>query len=224
MPEVPVRRVLVTGASSRIGGATALMLAGADAQVLATGCTAERLDALAKHRIGTLAADLLEPGFITELAVRAGDCDVLVANAGRLKQAPFLRSRLLATLALVRGIAERAVRRDARHLVLVSSLLARRVSRNRPLYAAAKHALARIAARLRLKLGPSGIPVTEVAADIVRAGVFRDIDHQGVRDACAAMDFHFRQPDDVAAAILGAVAARPGVCADLIQLRPIGQP
>ena len=38
------------------------------------------------------------------------------------------------------------------------------------------------------------------------------------------MNFAFLRPDDVAAAILGAVTARAGTSPDLIEIRPVGQP
>jgi NADP-dependent 3-hydroxy acid dehydrogenase YdfG len=229
------RSVLVTGASSGIGAATAVALAGAGARVLATGRNATALGALAPHGIETLAGDLRDPGFVLELAARAEDCDVLVANAGGLKHAPFLESRredwravfelnVLATLDLVQRIATHMATRRSGHIVLLSSLLARRVARNTLVYAASKHAIAAIAAGLRLELEQLGIRVTEIAPGLVRTGIFRNIDHAGARDAYAALEFDFLQPEDVAAAILGAVTARPGACADLIELRPVGQP
>jgi NADP-dependent 3-hydroxy acid dehydrogenase YdfG len=91
-------------------------------------------------------------------------------------------------------------------------------------YAASKHAVAAIAAGLRLELGPAGIRVTEIAPGLVATNVFRDIDDARVQQAYAAMEFPFLRPGDVAAAILGAVTASPGACADLIELRPLGQP
>jgi NADP-dependent 3-hydroxy acid dehydrogenase YdfG len=228
-------RVLVTGASSGIGAATALALARHGAQVFATGRDRDALGSLEADGIRTLAGDLLAPDFPAALCDWAGDCDILVANAGRLKHAPFLDSRpedwramfelnVLATLDLVQRVGHGMVARGSGHIVLVSSLLARRVTRNTMVYAASKHAVAAIAAGLRLELGPAGIRVSEIAPGLVRTRVFRDIDHPAARDAYAAMDFEFLQPDDVAAAILVAVTARPGASADLIELRPNGQP
>jgi NADP-dependent 3-hydroxy acid dehydrogenase YdfG len=226
------KRVLVTGASSGIGAATAAVLAAAGADVLATGRNAAALGELSG--VDTIAGDLTHPGFLQVLVKRAAAVDIIVANAGRLKHAPFLHSdqqdwravfelNVLSMLALVQGVAQGMVRRSSGHIVLVSSLLARQVTRNTLVYAASKHAVAAIAAGLRLELGPAGIRVTEVAPGLVRTNVFRDIDDSGVQAAYAAMDFDFLQAEDVAAAILAAVTARAGACADLIELRPVGQ-
>jgi clavulanate-9-aldehyde reductase len=185
--------------------------------------------------IATRVCDLTDPHAAQDLATWVGDCDVLIANAGRLKHAPFLESdpadwkpvfdlNVLATLALVQQIGRGMVARGQGHIVLVSSLLARRASRNTLVYTASKHAVAGIAAGLRLELGPLGVRVTEVAPGLVRTRIFREIDHPEVRSAYAAMMFDFLRPEDIAAAILSAVAAPPSASLDLIEIRPPGQP
>ena len=234
MTSLAGKRTLVTGASSGIGAATARALAAAGAQVLATGRNEAALAALAADGIETMAGDLVDPDFPAALVARAGVCDILVANAGRLKHTPILEGRIedwravfelnvLATLQLVQCAARPMVARGSGHIVLVSSLVARRVFANSVVYAASKHAVAAIAQGLRLELAPLGLRVTEVAPGLVRTAVFRDIDHPGVQAGYAAMDFPFLEPEDIAAAILGAVTARPGVSTDLIELRPVGQ-
>src|SRR5688572_15726768 len=85
--------VLVTGASSGIGRATALAYARQGASVIVTARRKERLDALVKEieaAGGTglaVAADIGAPGaaeaVVAEAIEWAGKLDVLVANAGR---------------------------------------------------------------------------------------------------------------------------------------------
>src|ERR671914_1386616 len=76
---------LLTGATGGLGQAIAQALAAAGARVLLTGRRAELLEEV-RARLGdgavSLPADLAEPGAAAELARRAGDVDVLVANAG----------------------------------------------------------------------------------------------------------------------------------------------
>jgi NADP-dependent 3-hydroxy acid dehydrogenase YdfG len=229
------RRALVTGASSGIGAATVTALAAAGANVVATGRDAGKLSALLCGNVETIAGDLTQPGFPAELIRRVDDCDILIANAGRLRHSPFLESdpddwravfelNVLATLTLLQAAASRMVARGGGHIVLVSSLLARRVARNTMVYAASKHAVAAIATGLRLELEPFGIRVTEVAPGLVSTGIFHDTDHPAVQAIYAAMNFAFLRPEDVAAAILGAVTARAGTSPDLIEIRPVGQP
>src|SRR5271154_5857737 len=86
MPEV--RTALVTGATSGIGRAAALKLAGNGFRVLVHGRDAARGAAVVKEiesAGGTaefIAADLTDVSAIGQLAEAAGEVDVLVNNAG----------------------------------------------------------------------------------------------------------------------------------------------
>src|SRR5690349_10986260 len=80
-------RCLVTGASSGIGRATALALAGCGAVVAVSGRDGEALAAVAQRTGGpVVAGDLLVPGVAEDVVARAilslGGIDVLVSNAG----------------------------------------------------------------------------------------------------------------------------------------------
>lgn len=233
------RRALVTGASSGVGRACAQVLAGAGAEVLATGRSREGLAAtvLGRPGIRTVAGDLTDESFVGHLAAEAGAVDILVNNAGRLKHAPVLTGRLedwravfelnvLSLLALTQAVATRMAERGSGHIVLISSLLARRVAPFTTVYAASKHAVAAIAAGLRLELGPKGVAVTEVAPGLVSTGILDDIDDPAVLSSYADSRerFAWLSPADVAAALLYAVSARPGSVPELIELRPQGQP
>ncbi len=238
MPDLKGRTAIVTGASSGIGRAIARALVDAGADVLATGRSERELAATAAShpRIRTIAGDLTEPGFVDRLMGVAGTPDILINNAGRLRHAPFLESRLadwravfelnvLATLVLAQAAAAVMARRGSGHIVLISSLLARRVTPYTMIYAASKHAVAAIAAGLRLELETKGIRVTEIAPGLVATNAMKAVDDAEVLATYAAHRnrFDWLQPEDVAASVLSAVATRPGACPDLIELRPVGQ-
>ncbi|EWY37196.1 hypothetical protein N825_20935 [Skermanella stibiiresistens SB22] len=229
-------RALVTGASSGIGRATALALARAGASVLATGRDARALDALAREHpsITTLAGDLTDTAFVAHLVEAAAGVDILVNNAGTLKHAAILEGdpadwervfqvNVLALLALTQPVARVMAARGSGHIVMVSSLLARRVAPFTAVYAASKHAVAAITQGLRMELAPKGVRVTEVAPGLVRTGVMRDVDDPTVLASYAAKTFAWLTPEQVADAILHAVNAPATASIDLIEIRPHGQ-
>src|ERR1700690_1162538 len=82
------RTALVTGATSGIGRAAALKLAGDGFRVLVHGRDAERGAAVVEEIVKNggsaefLAADLTDVSAIERLAAAAGDVDVLINNAG----------------------------------------------------------------------------------------------------------------------------------------------
>ena len=225
---------LVTGASSGIGRATALALAEAGWSVLGTGRDRAALEALSTQGIRSLAGDLTDPGFVDAVVEAAGAATLLVNNAGTLAHAPFLETprhgwrgvfdlNVHALLDVTQGIASGMAARGSGHIVLVSSLLARKVGPNTLVYAASKHAVAAIAAGLRVELRPHGIRVTEVAPGLVSTRIQRDITHAGVKAGYAALPFPWLAPEDVAAVIRAAAEAPPNASTDLIEIRPQGQ-
>lgn len=136
--------VLITGASAGIGRATTLVLAQANANVIATARSNEALLELSKkcaemgQPIRTLAGDLNDHDFIRALTLFAGEVDILINNAGVLTYAPILETQpddylamfntnVFATLALTQAIARGMLARGRGHLIMVTSTGAREV-------------------------------------------------------------------------------------------------
>jgi uncharacterized protein len=181
--------VLLTGASGGLGQAIAEALDAAGARVLLTGRRAELLDEVSA-RLGdgaaTLPADLAEPGAAAELAERAGDVDVLVANAGLPGSGRLdgftpeeidraLDVNLRAPMQLTRALLPGMLERGRGHLVFVSSLSGKVASSGSSVYSATKFGLRGFAAGLREDLHLSDVGVTVVFPGFVSdAGMFAD--------------------------------------------------
>ncbi|MEU7879038.1 SDR family NAD(P)-dependent oxidoreductase [Microbispora bryophytorum] len=186
-------RVLVTGASSGIGAATALELSARGARLVLSGRDEEALAGVAARTGGeALPADLSPgapegtPDGVADLAARAGPVDVLVACAGEGWSGPFTRmpggtaDRLVAvnltahvrlTRLLLPGMAERG----RGHLVYVASIAGVVGVREEAVYAATKAGLLAFAESLRYELPAvkgNGVGVTTVVPGVVDTAFF----------------------------------------------------
>ncbi|MGF1484180.1 MAG: SDR family NAD(P)-dependent oxidoreductase [Opitutales bacterium] len=166
------QRILVTGASSGIGAATARLLARRGAQVLLNGRDEPRLNSVAQSLEGeqpqTFQADLSEPAARSELARAVGVLDGLVFSAGVAKPAPakFWQAKdweqtnainHAAPLLFARELLKAKALADGASLVFVSSISAHRASVGYGLYAASKAALEAGVRVLALELAPRKI-------------------------------------------------------------------
>ena len=173
------QRVIVTGASSGVGRATAVELVRRGGRVLATARRAERLDDLAALATGpgsvvTLAGDVRDPAFrdrlVADAVERLGGIDAVVAAAGggaigRFREltpktfADIIDLDLVAPAELVRrALPQLAAGRDP-VIVLVGSILGLHPLPLHGEYCAAKAALRSLAGTLRLELAADGIEV-----------------------------------------------------------------
>ena len=171
--------VVVTGASSGIGRATAAAFAMRGAATLLVGRDAERLDDAAGSIPDAVAlrADLTAP-HAADLVVAAaldafGRIDVLVNNAGAFATAPLAGTdeHLLATLLQTNVTAPAALARAALptlaasrgSIVNVSSTFGHRAAPGASAYAASKAALESLTRSWSVELADKGIRVNAVA-------------------------------------------------------------
>jgi uncharacterized protein len=220
-------RVLLTGASGGLGKAIARALCARGARVAATARRADVLDELCGElgdALSPLPADLAERGAPAELLERAGEVDVLVANAALPAAGPVedfspeeidraLDVNLRAPVQLTRLLLPGMVERGRGHLVFMSSLSGKAASPGSALYSAAKFGLRGFAAGVREDLVGTGVGVTVVFPGFIRdSGMFAD---SGVK---LRKGVGTKAPEDVAAAVIRGIERGKGE----IDVAPLG--
>lgn len=188
---------LVTGASSGIGRATALALAraGADLALVARRrpvleAVAEAIRALGRRAL-VLPADVTDPqaaqDAVQQTLDRLGRLDVLVANAGVYYRTPtpqLTLEVLQASLAVnfygsvhfVLAALPHLLARRQGHIVLVTSMDAKKGIPPDGPYVAAKYALSGLGDVMRQELRPYGIGVTVVFPGRVDTPMIGDLE------------------------------------------------
>ncbi|MGW1379074.1 SDR family oxidoreductase [Streptomyces sp. NPDC002446] len=237
------KTVLITGASSGIGRATALRLAREGHQVV---MGARREDHLAEvaheieaaggkadvHRLDVTDRDDVA-AFVDAAAERHGRIDVIVNNAGVM---PLSRLDALLTRewdrmvdvnvrGLLHGIAAALPhfqRQHGGHFVTVASIGAHQVVPTAAVYCATKYAAWAITEGLRLELDPS-IRVTTVSPGVVESELADSITDPVAREAMRAYRADSIPPDSIADAISYAIGQPPGVDVNELVIRPTRQ-
>jgi NADP-dependent 3-hydroxy acid dehydrogenase YdfG len=215
--------VAVTGASSGIGRATALVLADAGARVVLGARRVERLEGLVEEagadRALAVALDVRDPEqcrrFTAAAVERFGRLDSLVANAGTgmyggisdstdAFTAEILDTNLGGTVWSVRAAVPHLRRAGGGDLVLMASVAGLRGGGDEAVYSATKHAQVGLAGSLDRELRAEGIRVTAICPAAVETeyalGRGRSAEDPAMRD-------HLR-PEDVAFQVL-AVLEQP---------------
>ena len=182
-------RALITGATGGIGAAIARALHARGAVVLLSGRQAdvlERLGAELGERAEVLVADLCDREQVSELPGRAGQVDLLVANAALPASGHLLGFEpahidraldvnLRAPIQLARALAPGMSDRGFGHLVFISSISGKVAAPGSSLYSATKFGLRGFALGLREDLHGSGVGVSTVFPGFIRdAGMFHE--------------------------------------------------
>ena len=225
--------VLITGASSGIGAATARAFAAAGHRLVLTGRRVERLRALASDLKREHGSDLRLLSFdvsditatVSQLqSLRDGfaDIDVLVNNAGKAKGlAPIHEGELehweemidvniRGLLYMTRLVSPGMVKRGRGHIINVCSTAGHEVYPNGAVYCATKHAVDAITRGTRLDLFRHGIRVSQISPAAVEETEFSEVRFDGDAERAAEVyaDFQPLRAGDVAEAIVF-IATRP---------------
>ncbi|MBN1201916.1 MAG: SDR family NAD(P)-dependent oxidoreductase [Anaerolineae bacterium] len=183
IPDEPKRTLLITGATSGIGRAAALLFAAMGHNVTATGRRADRLDALKQEAedknlsgtIFTVQADVTDAAAMKRAAALTLDefdrLDVLVANAGRGHRGALvesdwsgietvLRTNIDGVIHSVRAAIPAMRAGGGGHIVLISSILGPVPAPYAGVYSASKAAVDALGRSLREELRADHIYVS----------------------------------------------------------------
>ncbi|MCF8567398.1 SDR family oxidoreductase [Alicyclobacillus tolerans] len=239
--------VVITGASSGIGQATATRLAQAGAKVVLSARRVERLKetvdqiTAAGRTASYFSADVVSIEDVQALADFAvqtyGTIDVWVNNAG-LMPLSFLNKRkvdewdrmidvnikgVLYGIATVVPIMEQ---QKSGHIINVSSVAGHRVGMAGAVYSGTKFAVRAITEGLRMELSPtSNIRATIISPGLVETELLTTITDEDALSALKSRGARQAlQSDDIANAILYAIDQPERVSVNEILIRPTTQP
>jgi NADP-dependent 3-hydroxy acid dehydrogenase YdfG len=240
-----VKRVLVTGASSGIGRATALLLAEHGHQVLAVARREDRLAAIASERIQTVVCDVTRDDDVQALrdvAAKSGGVSALVNNAGGAigmdsveegsidEWRQMFEVNVLATKRMISTFLPllREAARDSggADILTVTSTAAFTPYEGGGGYNAAKYAAHAMMQVLRLELVGEPIRVIDIAPGMVKTDEFALNRFGGDAERAATVYQDVDRPltaEDVAATIVAALDLPAHVNLDLVTVKPVAQ-
>jgi Short-chain alcohol dehydrogenase of unknown specificity len=181
---------LITGATSGIGKATALLLAENGYSLIITGRRAELLEALKKEAEVKYKTDVLALNFdirkkeevdsaFNELPERWRKVDVLINNAGLAvglnhidegivdDWERMIDTNIKGLLYITRKIAPMMIERNSGHIVNIGSIAGTEVYENGNVYCASKHAVEALTKAMRIDLLKHNIKVTGIRPGMV---------------------------------------------------------
>jgi NADP-dependent 3-hydroxy acid dehydrogenase YdfG len=229
--EAADRVLLITGASSGIGAATARHAAAAGWRLVLAARSHERLQVLA-HELGgseralALRCDVTEwedqQRMVEQALAAFGQIDAAFANAGFGGPRGFLSDtvehwrEMVLTNVYGAALTIRATipaLKDARgHLLLTSSVAGRRALPG-SLYSCTKHAVTAMGEAARQDLNDTGVRVTLIEPGMTDTPFFEKV----------PLDAPL-QDDDIARAVIYAISQPPHVDVNEILIRPTAQP
>ncbi|MGD2138063.1 MAG: SDR family oxidoreductase [Gammaproteobacteria bacterium] len=223
------RRILVTGASSGIGRATADLLLAHGYRVIGMardfGRSPCKHAAFTAVEVDLSGLDAL-PAFLGDLMRSSGALDGIVCCAGSgrfgsLEEFSYIQIRellelnLTSQVYLVRALLPGMKQRGRGDIIFMGSEAARTGGRRGAVYSAAKFGLRGLAQSLRQECAASGVRVGIINPGMVRTEFFDGLEFQPGPEPD-----NYILPDDVALAALGMLEARIGTVIDEINLSP----
>jgi hypothetical protein len=241
------KTVLVTGATSGIGEATAIKFAEAANRLIITGRRKGRLHELAEHLVQEYGVDVLPLCFdvrdrkqvekhLGHLPEEWCNIDILVNNAGlaaglshidegeRDDWDQMIDTNIKGLLYVTRAIAPGMVKRGSGHIINISSIAGKEVYENGAVYCGSKHAVDAISRGMRIDLVKHNIKVTNVAPGMTETE-FSLVRFRGDRERAASV-YSGVQPltgEDIAKVIFYCATLPPHVCINDVVITPTAQ-
>ena len=234
--ELKGKVVIVTGASSGIGAATAKLLNAEGAKLVLTDRDEAGLEKTASEleTVHTVVADLTDSAaplkLIAEAQTEFGDVDVLVNNAGMMIYAPvteidldkmalMIRVNVEACFRMAYAVAQKMVVRKSGFILNTSSQAGYRTTPGIAAYNGSKAAVEFFSDSLRMELAETGVRVAAIAPGTVKTALYdgwseggRDAAFAGgaleATDIARAILFILKQPEHVTLARMLALPAR----------------
>ncbi len=246
------KTILITGATSGFGEATARRFAAEGHRVIITGRRKERLDALQREleglygsmdthdRVHCLHFDVRDQvdveKAITSLPPEWNTIDVLVNNAGLAAGLDpiqdgklddwekMLDTNVKGLLYVTRAVIPGMIARKAGHIINIGSTAGKEVYPKGNVYCASKHAVDALTKGFRQDLLPYGIKVTQVAPGMAETE-FSVVRFEG-DEARAKQVYHGLQPlrpEDIAELVFYVTTLPAHVCVNDLVVTPTAQ-
>ncbi len=222
--------VVITGASSGLGEATARLLAEEGAVVVLGARRADRIQALAADlndkggKALAVQTDVTDRGQVEALVNAAVETyervDVIINNAGLMPHSPLERLKVeeweqmvdVNIKGVLYGIAAalpHMMRQKAGHIINVSSVAGHKVSANGAVYAATKHAVRALSEGLRQEVKPYNIRTTVISPGAVATELPDSISEADVSEGIHKFYDEYAVPADSFARVVAFALSQP---------------
>ena len=222
--------VVITGASSGLGEATARHLSAQGATVVLGARRADRIQALANELNGSgakslaVATDVTHSDQVQRLVDAAvetyGRIDVMLNNAGLMPHSPLERLKIedwdqmidVNIKGVLYGIAAALPymkEQKSGHFINVSSVAGHKVRTGGVVYAATKHAVRVISEGLRMEVKPYNIRTTVISPGALDTELVDRITEPDIRESVRKMAGEIALPADTFARMVAFVISQP---------------